>query len=231
MGRVKHHRQAPQSREEQELASGWEHPERTGGQDLDHDEGHEVGHDEGQGGRHHRHHPEGDHHGEHYASPQDSSHPEGPSKSQVKREHHAVQELAERLVGLPRSELERLTLSEATWAAIDETSRIKDIRALGRHYKRIANLLAREDMAAVATLLHGQERVKQEETARLHRLERWRERLITEGDQALAELLEAQPEIDRQQLRALIRTARKDCDQAKGEGSRRLFRWLRDVLR
>lgn len=160
-----------------------------------------------------------------------AAHPEGPSKSQVKREHHAVQELAERLVALPRGHLERLSLSEDTWKAIEETSRIKDVRALGRHYKRIAKLLAREDMDAVAALLHGQEHLKQEEAARLHRLERWRERLINEGDQALEDLLEEQPELDRQQLRTLIRAARKDRDQAKADGGRRLFRWLRDMLR
>ncbi|MBP8290772.1 MAG: DUF615 domain-containing protein, partial [Chromatiaceae bacterium] len=70
---------------------------------------------------------------------------DGPSKSQVKRDHHAFQDLAKRLLSLPRSELERLELSAATWAAIEETARIKDIRVLGRHYKRIANLLARDD--------------------------------------------------------------------------------------
>ncbi len=114
-------------------------------------------------GHHGQGHPEGDHHGDHYAHAQEEHFPEGPSKSQVKREHQVLQDLAQRLVSLPRSELERLDLSEATWAAIDETARIKDIRALGRHYKRIANLLAKEDMAAVEALLHGQERQKQAE--------------------------------------------------------------------
>ncbi len=155
---------------------------------------------------------------------------DGPSKSQVKRDHHALQNLAKRLLSLPRSELERLELSAATWIAIDETARIKDVRVLGRHYKRIANLLARDDMAAVSDLLHGQEHHRKEETNRLHLLEGWRERLIAEGDEALGALLDAYPHVDRHQLRTLIRSARKDRQQGKSGSDRRLFRFLREAL-
>lgn len=201
------------------------------GQDQpDQPHGHGAGPQADSRGRQGQSHPEGDHHGDHYAHDQDEHLPEGPSKSQVKREHHALQDLAQRLVSLPRRELERLELSEPTWVAIEETARIKDIRALGRHYKRIAKLLAKEDMAAVEALLHGRERQKQAEAARLHRLERWRERLITEGDQALGDLLADHPNLDRHQLRTLLRTARKDREQAKTDGDRRLFRFLREAL-
>ncbi|MFZ1539610.1 MAG: ribosome biogenesis factor YjgA [Chromatiaceae bacterium] len=162
-------------------------------------------------------------------SPEESPY-DGPSKSQVKRDHHALQNLAKRLLSLPRSELERLELSAATWIAIDETARIKDVRVLGRHYKRIANLLARDDMAAVTDLLHGQEYHRQEEANRLHLLEGWRERLIAEGDEALGALLDAYPQVDRHQLRTLIRSARKDRQQGKPGGDRRLFRFLREAL-
>jgi len=161
--------------------------------------------------------------------PNDSPY-DGPSKSQIKRDHHALQDLAKRLLSLPRSELERLELSDATWIAIDDTARIKDIRVLGRHYKRIANLLARDDMAAVTELLHGQEHLRQEDANRLHFLEGWRERLIAEGDDALGAFLEANPQVDRHQLRTLIRAARKDRQQGKPQGDRRLFRFLRELL-
>ena len=162
--------------------------------------------------------------------PPDEPHYDGPSKSQVKREHHVLQDLAKRLLSLPRHELERLELSAATWAAIDETARIKDIRVLGRHYKRIANLLARDDMATVTDLLQVQEHQRQEEANRLHLLEGWRERLIATGDEALGALLDEYPQVDRHQLRTLIRAARKDREQGKPEGDRRLFRFLREAL-
>jgi ribosome-associated protein len=156
--------------------------------------------------------------------------PEGPSKSRIKRELHALQALAERLIALPRGELERLGLSEATWVAIDETARIKDLRALRRHYKRIAKLLAREDMEAVETLMRERDTLAREAAARHHRVERWRERLIAEGDEALAELLDEHPGADRQQLRSLVRAAQRDLEKGRPNAARKLFRFLREML-
>ena len=153
-----------------------------------------------------------------------------PSRSQVKREHLALQALAEQLLALPRRLLEGLSFSEATWGAIDDTARIHDQRALRRHYKRIANCLARENTEPLQALLAQREVQARAETARQHEIERWRERLIEEGDEALAELIEAYPQVDRQQLRSLVRAARRDIERRRPEASRRLFRHLREVL-
>ncbi len=156
--------------------------------------------------------------------------PQGPSKSQVKRDKLALQALAERLAGMPRAELERLGLSAATWVALDETPRIKDPRARGRHWKRIANLLEREDMAAVHTLVDGAEARERADAARHHALERWRERLIQEGDAALDDFIGDHPMVDRQQLRALVRAAQRDVERGKPDAPRKLFRFLRAVV-
>jgi len=121
-------------------------------------------------------------------------------------------------------------LSEATWAAIDETDRIKDPRALGRHWKRIANLLEREDMHAVQALMAGAESRERDAAARHHLLERSRERLIAEGDKALAEFLAEHPQADRQQLRTLVRAAQRDVERGRPDAPRKLFRQLREIL-
>jgi ribosome-associated protein len=131
---------------------------------------------------------------------------------------------------MPRHELERLGLSEATWAAIDETPRIRDPRARGRHWKRIANLLEREDMHAVRALLDHAAAREREDVARHHRLERWRERLMAEGDGALGELLAAHPGTDRTRLRTLVRAAQRDRERGRPETQRKLFRLLREIL-
>jgi ribosome-associated protein len=153
-----------------------------------------------------------------------------PSRSQVKREHLALQALAEQLLALPRQLLEELSLSEATWVAIDETARIKDQRALRRHYKRIANCLARENTEPLQALLAQRDAQARAASARQHEIERWRERLIEEGDEALAELIEAYPEVDRQQLRSLMRAAQRDRERNRPDAPRRLFRYLRELL-
>ncbi|MFP4494983.1 MAG: ribosome biogenesis factor YjgA [Halochromatium sp.] len=155
---------------------------------------------------------------------------ERPSRSQIKRDHQALQALAEQLLALPRPLLEGLALSEATWIAIDETARIKDRRALRRHYKRIANCLAREKTEPLQALLAQREAQARAASARLHQIERWRERLIEEGDTALAELVGAEPRLDRQQLRSLVRAAQRDRERGRPEAARRLFRYLRESL-
>ena len=131
---------------------------------------------------------------------------------------------------MPRAELERLRLSDATWAAIEETDRIKDARARGRHFKRIANLLQREDMHAVQVLMDQAESRERAAVACHHRLERWRERLIAEADRALTEFLDEYPQTDRQQLRALVRAARRDSERGRPEAPRKLFRFLRQTV-
>jgi ribosome-associated protein len=133
------------------------------------------------------------------------------------------------MAGMPRAELERLNLSAATWAALDETPRIKDQRARPRHWKRIANLLEREDMHAVHALMDQAESRERDAAARHHRLERWRERLIAEGDGALGDFLDEHPRADRQQLRTLVRAAKRDTERGRPEAPRKLFRFLRDA--
>jgi ribosome-associated protein len=156
--------------------------------------------------------------------------PESPSKSQIKRELHALQELAERVTEMPRSELERLGFSAETRAAIEETDRIRDLRARRRHFKRIAKLLAREDAEAVRALVDEKADKAREAVARHHRVERWRERLIEEGDDALTEFLGLCPHADRQQLRQLTRAARRDSEKGRPDAPRKLFRFLRAIL-
>ncbi|NCA70409.1 MAG: DUF615 domain-containing protein [Sphingobacteriia bacterium] len=167
---------------------------------------------------------------EHTDFTDDDMHAHGPSKSQRKRDKHALHLLAERLAHLPRRELERLNLSEATWNALDETHRIKDIRALGRHWKRIANLLEREDMAAVHALMDENDARERAAAAHHHLIERWRERLISDDHTALSEFIDEHPRVERQPLRALIRAAQRDHACGRTEAPRKLYRFLREAL-
>ncbi|TVQ85112.1 MAG: DUF615 domain-containing protein [Chromatiaceae bacterium] len=155
---------------------------------------------------------------------------DSPSKSAVKRDLLALQDLAAQIAQLPAAELAALDLSAATRAALAETARIRDRRALRRHYKRIANCLAREHTAPLHTLLAARAAQAQADSARHHQVEDWRARLIASGDQALGEFLAHCPGADRQQLRQLIRAAQRDQARGRPEAPRRLFRQLRAWL-
>jgi ribosome-associated protein len=68
------------------------------------------------------------------------------------------------------------------------------------------------------------------ETARLHRIERWRDRLL-EDDGAVTSLVEAHPRIDTRRLRVLVRRAREERNAGRApHNTRELFRTLRDII-
>lgn len=164
---------------------------------------------------------------EHYDDDGDPSAPA--SKSARKRAHRSLQELGDALLSLSPGELERVPLDENLRAAV-EGGRALRKGARARHVRHLGNLLARGDAQPVREAVEGLRHAGAREAARLHRLERWRERLLTEGDEAVGELAAAHPGLDRPRLRALVRAARDE--QTRGAPPRRvreLLRFLREL--
>jgi ribosome-associated protein len=153
------------------------------------------------------------------------------SKSQRKRDHHALQHFAVQLVSLTPSEWAALQLSPATIRALEETSRIHDRRALKRHYKRIANCLARETtLDPLQELLTHREQYHQQERIRQHIAEQWRDQLIAQGDEQVNVWMSQYPQTDRNHLRTLVKIAIRDRARQQTAGPRRLFRFLIAVV-
>lgn len=153
-----------------------------------------------------------------------------PSKSQQKREHHALQDLAEALAGLSASELEQIPLSDELRDAVEGASGLKR-GALQRQVRYIAKRLATEDAKKVGEALERLRHGSREETARHHRIERWRDRLLDEGQEALSEFLDAHPQTDRQQLRQLMRNARLERERGQPpKAFRKLYALIREQL-
>ena len=71
-----------------------------------------------------------------------------------------------------------------------------------------------EETAALRTALDTYNGVNKAETAKLHEIERTREKLLAD-DAALTELIRQHPNADPQQLRTLVRNARKEALQSK----------------
>jgi ribosome-associated protein len=158
----------------------------------------------------------------------------GPSRSQRRREALDVLALASRLVEQNEADLARLPLPDELRALIRESQRITQQIARKRQLAFLAKNLRREDAELLEALRHALEHDKADarrETAVLHRIEAWRERLIGEGDAALAELITAHPAADRQHLRQLARNAKDERLQHKPlHAYRELFRELRELL-
>ncbi|HRN62520.1 MAG TPA: ribosome biogenesis factor YjgA [Luteimonas sp.] len=157
-----------------------------------------------------------------------------PSRSQQRREALDVLALASQLVALDPGRLAKLPVPEHLLPHIAETKRITSHIAHKRQLAFLAKQMRREDdevLDAIRDALDAGGEAAKQETALLHRAERWRERLMDEGDAALAELLDEFPQADRQQLRQLARNAVEERNRNKPPRAfRELFRLLRETI-
>lgn len=157
-----------------------------------------------------------------------------PSRSQQRREALDVLALASQLVELEPGRLAKLPVPAHLMSHIADTRRITSHIARKRQLAFLAKQMRREDdeaLDAIRDALDAGGEAAKQETATLHRAERWRERLLDEGDAALAELLAEHPHADRQQVRQLVRNALEERSRNKPPRAyRELFREIRDLL-
>ncbi|HSX59875.1 MAG TPA: ribosome biogenesis factor YjgA [Tahibacter sp.] len=158
---------------------------------------------------------------------------DSPSRSQRRRDALAVFELAERLVALTDAQLGHLALDEDLLDEVEKARRITQQIARKRQIQFLAKIMRRreDELPAIRAQLDHDRQLARRETAELHRLEEWRDRLIDEGDEALTELLRQFPSADRQHLRQLARQARTERhDNRPPHAFRELFRELRALF-
>lgn len=151
-----------------------------------------------------------------------------PNKSQQKRDIAARSALIEQMTGLTDQELHRLGIEDSVVAEVAKVRAIKPSGARNRQLKHCVKRTLDEDLSQVELYLadrHSQQVTANQE---FHRLEQWRDRLIGEGDAVIGEIVQEWPDLDRQQLRQLVRDARREREQGKPAGAaRKLFRYLR----
>lgn len=158
------------------------------------------------------------------------------SKTELKRESTELQELGEALLTLRADLLNRLELPDGLLDALAEVRRISNFEGRRRQMQYVGKLMRKLDAAtldAVRLALDEQARGPAQDTALLHEAESWRERMIVD-DQAVGAWIETHAGTDAQQLRALVRQARKDLQTGRpGEAPRqaKAFRELFQVLR
>ena len=158
---------------------------------------------------------------------------ERPSKSARKRAAHAAQDLGEALVRLPDAELSALELPEALCEALRAARRLRSRAALARQRQYIGKLMRQVDPEPIRAALAARSERDARETERFRRIENWRERLITEGEPALAELAHWYPGLDVSTWRRRVGAARAERERTGGGGgaaSRELFRALRAMF-
>ena len=151
-----------------------------------------------------------------------------PSRTELKKESTELQKLGEALLTLRGDLYEKLPLPENLRDALAELRRITNFEGRRRQLQYVGKLmrgLDEEVRQAARDALAEQQNGSARETMALHEAERWRDALI-EQENALTDWLAKYPDTDAQQLRALVRQARKDglltADQvSRGEAPRR----------
>ncbi len=138
------------------------------------------------------------------------------SRTDLKRESFELQKLGEDLLQLRQDAMLQLVaqqqVPELLFEAIRDAKKITNFEGLRRQMQFVGKLMRKLDepqVQAIRDALDVQHNGSAEETLALHMSEHWRDRLLKD-DQALADWLAAHPDTDSQQLRALVRQARKD---------------------
>lgn len=152
------------------------------------------------------------------------------SRSQIKREMEALQDLGETLVTLKAEQLAAIHLSDKLRDAIIAARAITERGARRRQLQYIGKLMRDVDAEPIRQALDTLNNRGRQAAAQFHRLERWRDRLLNEGDAALSEFIEEHPAADRQRIRQLLRNAQREIQADKPPAAARaLFRYLREV--
>ena len=158
---------------------------------------------------------------------------ERPSKTALKRQAHEQQALGEALAALPDARLAALEMPEALRDALHEYQRTRSHEGRRRQRQHIGKLMRQADLAPLQEAVAEAQLGRAHDALALHRAEHWRVELMA-NDEALTRWLAEHPATDAQQLRTLIRNARRDAalppEQRHGRAWRELFQFLKPVL-
>jgi len=154
----------------------------------------------------------------------------GPSKSQLKREMTALQDLGAELVELSRERLAKIEMPERLRDALLDAQRFTKHEARRRQMQYIGKIMRDIDAAPLRAAMDEIKGVSEAANIRQHQLERLRTRLM-EDEAVFSEVARDYPGADMQHLRQLRRNALKEAQQGKPPRAyRELFRELRELM-
>ena len=166
------------------------------------------------------------------------------SKTDAKRESEELQELGEALLTLRSDLFKPLPLPDKLADALADAKRITNFEGKRRQMQFIGKLMRQLDEEVLQAVRHALELQRlghAHDTDQLHQAEAWRDRMIA-SDDAVQDWIAQHADTDTQQLRALVRQARKDAvpaDKAavsqglaprQGRAYRELFQMLKAQL-
>jgi ribosome-associated protein len=156
---------------------------------------------------------------------------ERPSKTRRKEASHDLQALGVALLEMKDEHIAGLGLGETLVDAIRAHRNIRSHEARRRQVQLIGKLMRSADVEPARQAVAEMQLGRAHDSLALHRSERWRAELIA-ADAATTRFASEHPQADVQQLRTLVRNARKDQSLAperrSGRAYRELFQFIRE---
>lgn len=135
----------------------------------------------------------------------------GPSKTEQKKAMERLQALGERLGELRSERLRKMPISDTLFEALEELKRLKAHEAIRRHKQYIGKLMRDENEEAILNVLNPLAN-----PVLNRQMELLVQRLLSQGDPAINEVVRKYPAAERHTLRQHVRAALKE-QQAQTE--------------
>ncbi len=157
-----------------------------------------------------------------------------PSKTQLKQKSHELQTLGVALTALSDERLANIEMPDSLRYAIEVLRKTKTHEGKRRQMQYVGKLMHHADEDLLREAVAGATLGSAQHTLALHETEQWRQDLIND-DEAMTRWLQAHPDTDTQQLRSLVRAARRDAaglapEARQPKSFRELFQYLRPLL-
>jgi ribosome-associated protein len=172
------------------------------------------------------------HYGEHAADDDDVD--ARPSKTQMKQQSHALQELGVAVSELSAERLAAVAMPDRLREAIETFRKTRSHEGRRRQMQYVGKLMRSADEEALREAVAAATLGSAKETLMLHETERWRAELMADDD-AMTRWLQLHPDTDTQQLRSLVRQARRDAaglapEARQPKSFRELFLFIKPML-
>lgn len=157
--------------------------------------------------------------------------PDHISKSQIKREMHALQTIGEELIALSPAARAKIPLDDELKDALELADKLaKKREALRRHVQFIGRLMRDRDLEPIEQAIAIIRNTNQAATRQFHKVETWRDKLLSDSD-AVTDFIAEFPDADIQQLRQLIRNAKREQEkQQPPKAYRELFQLIKPLI-
>ncbi len=153
----------------------------------------------------------------------------GPSRGQLKREQQEIESFGRELVNLSSANFAKFLVSEQLVSAVEEARRLNR-SALNRQLRYIRRLLNEEDIDGIRQKLAEIKAMSEKDNVFFHRLESWRDALVSGDMSVIDTIAEQYPNLDRQHIRQLSRNAQKDLKLNKPPKNQRIiFQYLKSL--